>query len=454
MRVLGRGGTCTVYLGEHVLLQSFRAIKQIEKKNPFYEGLIKEASILKNLKHPNIPIIYDIEEDEQYAYIIEEYLEGESLKSYMSRLENRNRKTVLDFSMQLCDLFSYLHEGENPVIYLDLKPENLLVRQGMLKLFDFGAAVYLKEREKYGRYSWGTYGYAAPEQYEGLICTDTRSDIYGFGMLFFYMMTGESYGTAGEERVLEEIRHPLWGKEYGRILKKCIRQNPEERFQSMSEIRRELLQHLGKQEKWRPGRKPCREKQETFVIAVAGSQQRIGTTHAGIMIAIQLVKSGIKCAYIEKNDNHVVESLNAFAKSREDGVCIYHGCIFVANHSWQIAQIQRDESYQAFVVDYGVLNQENEEAFYQADYPCLVVGCKPWEDDGWTAVEHVCFLLNFVSQEEKERIGKRKRCLRLPYQPNPFVWDKNKQIAEEMEELVESILRRTVKRKTVLPWKR
>lgn len=453
---MGRGGTCTVYLGEHILLQSSRAIKQIEKKNSFYEGLIKEASILKNLKHPNIPMIYDIEEDEQYAYIIEEYLEGESLKSYMSQPENRNRKTVLCFAMQLCDLLSYLHEGDNPVIYLDLKPENLLVKQGVLKLFDFGAAVHLSEREKYGRYSWGTYGYAAPEQYEGLVCTDTRSDIYGFGMLFFYMMTGESYGTAGEERVLEEIRHPLWGKEYGRILKKCLKQNPEERFQSMSEIRKELSV-LWEKQGGRPGRIPKKEEEKkAFVIALAGSQQRIGVTHAGIMIASQLVKSGIKCAYIERNENHVVESLNTFAKSKEDGVCTYRGCTFVANHSWQIAEIQRDESYQAFVVDLGVLNQEKEEAFYQADYPCLVVGCKPWEEDEWMAMENVCFLLNFVSEEEKERMGmgKRKRCLRLPYQPNPFVWDKNKKIAEEMEEFVEYILRRTVKKKAILPWKR
>lgn len=450
---MGSGGTCTVYLGEHVLLRSYRAIKQIDKKNPLYEGLIKEASILKSLKHPNIPIIYDIEEDEQYAYIIEEYLEGESLKSYMSRLENRNRKTVLDFSMQLCDLFSYLHEGEDPVIYLDLKPENLLVRQGMLKLFDFGAAVHLKERGKYGRYSWGTYGYAAPEQYEGLICTDTRSDIYGFGMLFFYMMTGESYGMAGEERVLEEIRNPIWGKGYGRILKKCLKQNPEERFQSMSEIHRELRRLSGKQDS-HPVWGRCNEKKKAFVIAIAGSQQRIGTTHAGILITNQLVKSGIKCAYIEKNENHVVESLNSFAKSREDGVCIYHGCTFVANHSWQIDQLQRDESYQAFVVDFGVLDQEKEEAFYQVDYPCLVVGCKPWEENGWMEMEHVCFLLNFISEEDKERMGKRIRCLRLPYQPNPFVWGKNNKIAEEMEELVESILRRTIKKKAFLPWKR
>lgn len=77
VKVLGSGGSATVYLAQHIKLESFRAIKCIRKDNPLYNNALKEAYILKNLRHSNIPIIYDIDEDLRCSYIIEEYIEGE-----------------------------------------------------------------------------------------------------------------------------------------------------------------------------------------------------------------------------------------------------------------------------------------------------------------------------------------------------------------------------------------
>ena len=68
---------------------------------------MKEVHILKSLKHPNIPIIYDIEEDEKYSYIIEEYLKGESLKAFRLRLSYLDERSIVDFTFQICDLIQY-----------------------------------------------------------------------------------------------------------------------------------------------------------------------------------------------------------------------------------------------------------------------------------------------------------------------------------------------------------
>ena len=80
---IGRGGFATVYLAEHLTLKTFRAIKQISKSGIDRSLVLSEAELLKNLKHPGIPIIFDIEEDENNIYVIEEYIEGESLEVLM-----------------------------------------------------------------------------------------------------------------------------------------------------------------------------------------------------------------------------------------------------------------------------------------------------------------------------------------------------------------------------------
>lgn len=427
-----------------MLLGSLRAIKRIRQDSRFYESLRREALILKNLKHPNIPMIYDVEEEDDFIYIIEEYLEGESLKTYMLEPSHRNKEMVLDFAIQVSGLLEYLHQQTPPILYLDLKPDNLLVWQQTLKLLDFGAAVRMEPGQRMGAESWGTRGYAAPEQYDGLMWTDPRSDIYGFGMLFFYMMTGESYENVGEERFSQMLEHLEWGEPYRRFLKRCIKQSLKERFQGMDEVIAELKQ-LQQQDRGRKsilhskqkntGENSAFAENRRIVIALAGAQHRIGTTHAGIMISIWLAKSGMRCAYLECNDSHMVEKL-CQKVGGQDGICQYKGVTFVSNRSWHRKMILTDLKYDVCLMDMGVLNQENQALFYQTQYPCLVVGLKFWEELSWMESDEACFLVNFVSEDyEDEIVGRRrKKCVRLPYLPDPFRL--SEQInAKEFEEL-------------------
>ena len=122
IKLLGRGGTAKVFLAEHIKLNSYRAIKCISKNHPLYELQRKEAQILKNLKHSCIPIIYDIEEDKDGSYIVEQYLEGDNLNDYVMSNGTLSEDIIVRFALQLCDLIQYLHSTTRPILYLDLKP--------------------------------------------------------------------------------------------------------------------------------------------------------------------------------------------------------------------------------------------------------------------------------------------------------------------------------------------
>ena len=100
-RVLGNGGTATVYLATHLGLQEVRAIKRISKASEGYRQFRKEGLILKSIRHPGIPIVYDLEEDEDYGYLIEEYLEGESLYALVKRLGSLSVKAAADLGIQI-----------------------------------------------------------------------------------------------------------------------------------------------------------------------------------------------------------------------------------------------------------------------------------------------------------------------------------------------------------------
>ena len=83
LRTLGHGSSSTVYLVRHQSLESERAVKLIPKNDSSQLFVLSEARLLKSLKHPGIPMIYDIEEDDNYYYLVEEYIRGDSLEDYL-----------------------------------------------------------------------------------------------------------------------------------------------------------------------------------------------------------------------------------------------------------------------------------------------------------------------------------------------------------------------------------
>ncbi|ROR25707.1 serine/threonine-protein kinase [Mobilisporobacter senegalensis] len=437
VKILGSGGSATVYLARHIKLESFRAIKCIRKDNPFYKDALREAYILKNLRHSNIPIIYDIEEDPRCSYIIEEYIEGESLKSF--RLNHRfiQESIIINFSMQICELIQYLHKNEKPILYLDLKPENIMVSNHTLKLIDFGTAVYFKEPEKY-THTVGTKGYAAPEQYKkGKI--DERCDVYGIGMLLFYLVTGRTFDwKINEFKNIDKVSN--CSKKLKGIINKCLKYYPSHRYQSvlhlynkLSEIRQNsLAANLLKSDK-------------SLTVSLAGSQNRIGTTHTALLITSYTNKYVANSIYMEQNDHRVVKSIIQRYKNVKEKRHIY--TLFDCNMT-EVQELDKEllKNYQIIVKDFGVLTQENLIDFLDGNIRILILGAKEWELSNSERVlnelieyKDITYLFNFVDGKvfrEAVKSMDGKNCSRIPYVVNPLKITHNESISELIKEIL------------------
>ncbi|SKC37871.1 serine/threonine-protein kinase [Maledivibacter halophilus] len=240
--VIGSGGMSTVYLAKNVNLDTLWAIKQISKYSNSKFDLLVEPNILKKLNHPALPRIFDIVEDEENIYIIEDYIEGISLDKKLLRCGRLPEKDIIQWGKEICDVLIYLHNTRpNPIIYRDMKPSNIiLTNKNRIKLIDFGIAREYKDDSINDTAYIGTRGYAAPEQY-GRSQSDVRTDIYSFGVTLYHLITGKSPKEAPfQERTIRELEENISiGMEY--IILKCTRFDPQQRYQSVDELLEDLI---------------------------------------------------------------------------------------------------------------------------------------------------------------------------------------------------------------------
>ena len=273
---MGAGRSGTVYKARHVMLDQYRAIKQIPARQENREEPEREARILKGLKHPGIPIIYDVFRTKESYFLVEEFLEGESLFALVSRRGSLSKAETVSYGIQLCRIISYLHHSaDNPILHLDLQPKNILLCQDVLKLIDFDQAVFKSCGRRAAR-RCGTAGCAAPEQYtdEPL---DEQTDIYAIGALLFYMRKG-MFPNAGACPD---------GKAGGltAVIGKCLCEKKEERYDSVSTLLRELISL--EEESF------SKQNLSSLTIAFAGSKPGIGVTHVSLGLAVFLTDRGI-----------------------------------------------------------------------------------------------------------------------------------------------------------------
>ncbi|MFA9464839.1 MAG: serine/threonine-protein kinase [Velocimicrobium sp.] len=423
---LGQGSSGTVFLALHEKLQVYRAIKQIPKEESHTQW-INETNILKILRHPNIPIIYDIEEDEKNIYIIEEYIEGQSLRAYKLSQINISESKLLDFLIQLSEVLDFLHSFEHPILYLDLKPDNIIITQeNQLKLVDFGTAKVAQNRSK-GMNSYGTPGYAAPEQY-GMCAVDKRSDVYGLGSILFFLAMGVSY--KGRQKELKKLEY---ASEYSRaliqILSKCLKYDPADRYSSVDVVKKEAM--LLKQAE----EEVHNREQTPHIIKIAGVIPRIGTTHISLMITTYLNQIGIPALYVEQNDAHVVEKI----KSCINQVYLKKTPMVRGDET---ILMQRYKEIKVFICDCGIWKSEND-VFLSGNQHFLVFGSKPWE---WVAPQEtfkgMC-LINFIKSEDflylTSHLNKMK-AVRVPFVPDYLLPGNNRYTKEFLQEILHDVL--------------
>ena len=234
LEFIGKGGMSTVFKARHIRLDMEVAVKAVRKDQQI--DLLAEVRVLTKLNHPNLVRVIDIFEDEKLVYIVMDYVEGEDLQHIIQREKVIPEGTVIEWFKTLADALCYLHTRKPPIIYRDMKPANVILQKdGTLKIIDFGIAREYKAQASGDTTYVGTNGFAAPEQF-GLAQSDGRTDIYSLGMTMYYLATGKSplappYGYTPARQLNPNISEKL-----ERILEKCIKDNPEDRYQSAEEL--------------------------------------------------------------------------------------------------------------------------------------------------------------------------------------------------------------------------
>ena len=162
------------------------------------DRFLREALLLARLCHPAIPTLYDYFLEDGYWYLVMEYLPGPTLANYINQYAPLPPLEALNYAMQLCDVLDYLHQQAPQIVFRDLKPSNVILSpEGRLMLVDFGIARYFKEGQITDTTDFGSPGYASPEQFEGSVQTDGRSDLYSLGVILHEMISGQRPGRAG-----------------------------------------------------------------------------------------------------------------------------------------------------------------------------------------------------------------------------------------------------------------
>jgi serine/threonine-protein kinase len=205
-RIIGQGGMGCIYLADDLRLEGRQcALKEVEHDKTLppkmvqeaRDQFLREATVLARLDHPNLPKVSDFFTNGPRDYLVMDFIPGKDLRTLMT--ESAENKVflaeidVLNWSNQLADALTYLHQQNPPILHRDIKPSNLkLTPTGVLKLVDFGLVKLLAPGEVtitilQGQ---GTALYTPFEQYGGDTGhTDARSDIFSFGSTLYHLLT-------------------------------------------------------------------------------------------------------------------------------------------------------------------------------------------------------------------------------------------------------------------------
>ncbi len=249
----GRGGMSAVYQAVDTLSRNRHvAIKEMSQGhlNPaeLAEATARfqqEAALLGSLQHPNLPHIYDGFSEYGRSYLVMEYVDGKTLLQMLKDSGGHPLPTsqVLDYAIQLCDVLSYLHSQIPPIIFRDLKPTNVMVKDnGHVVLIDFGIARFFKEGQAQDTVFLGSPGYAPPEQH-GTSQTNPRSDLYSLGATLHCCLTGRDPFHAQDRFAFPPVHqlNPLVPVELDQLIQRMVSMDEQQRPNSAQEVRQALL---------------------------------------------------------------------------------------------------------------------------------------------------------------------------------------------------------------------
>ncbi len=262
---LGAGGMGEVYKARDTRLGRDVAVKVLPERLAssleVRQRFEREAKTISQLSHPHICALYDVGREGETEYLVMELLEGETLSDRLGRGALPLEQT-LRFGMEISDALDKAHR--RGIVHRDLKPGNVMLTKSGVKLLDFGLAKAVAPEKSQGSLSvlptqqgltqegtiLGTFQYMAPEQLEGKEA-DARTDIFAFGAVLYETATGKKAFSGTSQAslisaIMKEEPAPISAADpaspaaLDRLVRTCLAKDPEERWQSAADIRREL----------------------------------------------------------------------------------------------------------------------------------------------------------------------------------------------------------------------
>lgn len=252
--LIGVGGMAVVYRAYDIIDDKIVALKILKDEflgnNDFVRRFKNESNAIAVLSHPNIVKVYDVSFGTKIQYIVMEYIDGITLKEFISRQKIINWQDAVYFAKQTLSALKHAHN--KGIIHRDIKPQNImLLKDGTIKVTDFGIARFARnETHTMTDRAIGSVHYISPEQAKGSII-DERSDIYSVGVMMYEMLTGKlpfEADNAVSVAIMQMQTKPVAPTEInqeipkglGQITLRAMQKNINHRYQNADNMLNEL----------------------------------------------------------------------------------------------------------------------------------------------------------------------------------------------------------------------
>lgn len=434
------GVTCETFLVRHKNIGEYRILKKYSSSEQNKKHFDIEIGLLKNIKGKGIPILYDLETNDKSMIIVEEYIDGKSLKQLLME-KDTDICTIIGYVIEICSILYRLHQ--HGMVYLDIKPQHIIINPKTAFLIDYGNSAIIGSKNS----TMLSERYAAPEQFcAGIIGEYT--DIYSIGVL---LMEINSFYNTGEESLY-----------FREIIEKCMNSEPRDRFGNMENLTTELqfcMEQMSNQYKekkgeynndnsqiekmrsiFRPiclmnGKDKKRMMTESYnTIYIYGLREYIGCTHLSLALAHYLSKTYGKTEYISegKRDSFLCMMNNRILIRNKTSEFMYNN-FRVTNNRWNFIQEQKPAKF--CIVDRGFSEdgiQEMEQIGAESVVIVVISDASDWNEKGMTHYKLSQFMkerklkpiivANFMNKSEYNKIRNQiaGELIRMPLFDNPI----------------------------------
>ena len=379
--VLRETAATAVLLVNYKTIGALRILKAIHRAHPDAFSILSEAHLLQGIQSSQIPTIYSVEDTNEMYYLVEEFVEGQTLREYL--LDTKLTKTeLLKLAISLCEVVEALHNAKDgPVIYRDMKPEHIILQGDVVRLIDFGISIRKSEAAK--AKPLGTKNWAAPEQLNGCFL-DERCDIYSVGKIIEFMQNN-SYAK-------DDFR-------LKKLVSQAINTDVNKRIDSITNLKKQLcdLQNVKLNNISEKGNLDKK-------IAVVGSSHSAGTTLIAINMCRYLNKKKMD-AYYKDVEGDTVQNLISNLKDAK----IKEGVLY---HEYFKGIIDYGEAIEKYMPPKGIQINDcgtNLDKALDSDIVIFVTSSAPFKEKripDWIASESVYLISNFTSKLECIKLAK------------------------------------------------